>query len=103
MQGIQLCAKGSPVLDTEEVWQPPPLMNNLMSMHNGVKAEVSADSATTPEIEVTNGIHVCQACTIAPTLFNLYFNFVIQQWHKMCQPFDLEILYKRGRKLVVLA
>ena len=38
---------------------PPPLVN-------GMKAAVTIDDATTPEIEVTNGLR--QGCTIAPTL-----------------------------------
>ena len=45
-----------------------------------------------------NGLQ--QVCTIAPTLFNLYFNLVIDRWRKRSQPFGVEVLYKCGGKLV---
>ena len=77
---------------------PPPLVNIIRSLHDGMKAGVKVDGATTPEIEVINGLR--QGCTIAPTLFNLYFNFVMEQWRKRSQPFGVEVLYKYGGKLV---
>ena len=77
---------------------PPPLVNIIRSLHEGMKAEVTVDNASTPEIEVTNGLR--QGCTIAPTLFNLYFNLVMDQWRKRVQPFGVEVLYKCGGKLV---
>ena len=63
-----------------------------------MKAEVTVDGDNTPEIEVANGLR--QGCTFAPALFNLYFNFVIEQWCKSFQPFGVEIHYKCGGKLV---
>ena len=74
------------------------LVNIIRSLHDGMKAEVTVGGSTTPEIQVTNGL--TQGCTIAPTLFNLFFNLVIEQWRKRCQPFGVEILYKCGGKLV---
>ena len=71
---------------------------NPCEQHDGMKAEVTVGGATTPEIQVTNGL--MQGCTIAPTLFNLFFNLVIEQWHKRCQRFGVEILYKCKGKLV---
>ena len=73
--------------NTEEVRHtppppPPPPVNIIQSLHDGMKAEVTVDGATTPEINVTNGLR--QGCSIAPTLFNLYLNYVIEEW---CQPF----------------
>ena len=56
------------------------LVNIIRSLHDGMRAEVIANSSTTPEIKVTNGFR--QGCTITPTLFNLCFNLVIEQWHK---------------------
>ena len=47
-------------------------------MHDGLKAEVFVDGSMTPDFEVENGLR--QGCTIAPTLFNLYFNLVIDRW-----------------------
>ena len=89
----------------EALWQvlrkygiPPTLVNIIRSLHDGMKTEVTMDGATTPEIEVTNGLR--QGCTIAPTLFNLYFNFVIELWRKRSQPFSVEVHYKCGGRLV---
>ena len=63
-----------------------------------MKAEVTVDGAITPEIEVTNGLK--QGCTVTPTLFNLYFNLVMGQWHTRCHSFGVEVHYKCGGKLV---
>ena len=63
------------------------LVNLFRSLHDGMKTEIMVDGTTTPEIEVTNGLR--QGCTIALTLFNLYFNFVTELWHKKSQPFGL--------------
>ena len=89
----------------EALWQvlrkyviPPTLVNIIRSLHDGMKTEITMDGATTPEIEVTNGLR--QGCTIAPTLFNLYFNFVIELWRKRSQPFGVEVHYKCAGKLV---
>ena len=46
------------------------------------------DGATTQVIEVNNGF------------FNLYFNIVIEEWRRRCQPLGVEVLYKCGGKLV---
>ena len=54
---------------------PPVMVNIITSLHEGMKSEVTVDGQTTPQIEVKYGLR--QGCTIAPTLFNLYFNMVI--------------------------
>ena len=59
---------------------PPVLVRLIHSLHDGMKVEVSVDGATTPVIEVNNGLR--QGCTIAPPLFNLYFNLVIEEWRR---------------------
>ena len=89
----------------EALWQvlrkygiPPTLVNIIRSLHDGMKTEVTMDGTTTPEIEVTNGLR--QGCTIAPTLFNLYFNFVMELWRKRSKPFGVEVHYKCGGRLV---
>ena len=77
---------------------PPLFVRLIQSLHDGMKVEVSVDGATTPVIEVNNGLR--QGCTTAPSLFNLYFNLVIEQWRRRRQPFGTEVLYKCGGKLV---
>ena len=68
---IDLC-KAYDSIPREALWQvlrkygiPPTLVNIIRSLHDGMKIEVTMDGATTPEIEVTNGLR--QGCTIAPT------------------------------------
>ena len=63
---------------------PPLLLRLIQSLHDRMKAKVSVDGATTPIIEVNNGL--MQGCTIAPSPFNLYFNLVIGVDRAM-QPF----------------
>ena len=77
---------------------PPVLVNLIKSLHEGMTAEVRVGGATSPGIQVTNGLR--QGCTIAPTLFNLYFNLVVEEWRRRCQPLGVEVLYKFGGKLV---
>ena len=74
------------------------LVNIIKSLHEGMKAEVTVDDQTTPEFEVKNGLR--QGCTIAPTLFNLYFNMVITCWRERCRSLGVDILYKCGGKLI---
>ena len=75
------------------------MINLIRSLHDGMKTEVALSGGeTTPEIEVNNGLR--QGCTIAPTLFNLYFNMVIMCWRERSQLFGVDILYKRGGKLI---
>ena len=77
---------------------PPVMVKLLQSLHDGMQAEVTIDGYVTPEIEVQNGLR--QGCTIAPTLFNLYFNLVIESWRQRCQTFGVDVLYKCNGKLV---
>ena len=35
-----------------------------------------------------------------PTLFNLYFALVMEQWRSKCKEFGVDVMYKCGGKLV---
>ena len=76
----------------------PLLVRLIQSLHDRMKVKVSVDGDITPVIEVNNGLR--HGCTIAPSLFNLYFNLVIEEWRRQCQPFGTEVLYKCGDKLM---
>ena len=63
----------------------------MRSFHDGIVATVAP-------FQVRNGLR--QGCMIAPTLFILYFELVIQCWQSHCDAAGIEVLYKVGGKLV---
>ena len=75
------------------------VMNLLRFLHEGMVGQVIVGSDRTQQISANNGLG--QGCTIAPTLFNLFFNLVIKQWQGQCQALGVEELYERnGCRLV---
>ena len=77
-----------------EVWRP----SNHAEHHEGKTAEVRVGSTTTDSTEVKNGLR--QGCTIAPTLFNLYFSAMVTCWRSRCPQAGVTVRYKHGKKLV---
>lgn len=77
---------------------PQSMLNVIRSLHDGMSAEVTVDGQVAPEFEVCNGLR--QGCVIAPTLFNLYFALVMEQWRVKCSEFGVDVFYKCGGKLV---
>ena len=63
-----------------------------------MQAEVTVDGKVVPRFKVCNSLR--QGCVIAPTLFNLYFTLVMEQWRGKCSEFGVDVLYKCGGKLV---
>ena len=69
---------------------PPAMVEIIQSLHDEMKVEVIVDGSAIPEIEVQNGLH--QGWSMAPTLFNLYFNLaMVQSWRQHCQPFGIDV------------
>ena len=54
---------------------PEELVGIVKSFHESMKARISVDGE---EIEVEN--ELCQGCTMAPSLFNLYACLVAERW-----------------------
>jgi len=65
------------------------MVNLLRSLHDGMETKVTISSFTNLLFNVTNGL--CQGYTIAPTLFALYLNWVIEHWWGCCKAFGVKV------------
>ena len=74
---------------------PEVMVKLLRSLHDGMEAEVTISSFTSPSFNVTYGLH--QGCTIPPTLF---LNRVIECWWGRCKAWGVKVFYKYDGKLV---
>lgn len=81
----------------EKCGVPPKMLNVVKSFHHGMQAEVQVGSTTTESFEVKNGR---QGCTLAPSLFNIYFSGMVAGWRAKYAGEGMSVLYKLGRKLV---
>ena len=64
---------------------PLSMLSIVHSLHDGMLGEVTVNGQVAPEFEVCNGLR--QGCVIAPTIFNLYFALVMEQWRSKCKEF----------------
>ena len=77
---------------------PPNMLSIIKSFHDNMQAEIRVGDTTTDKIKVLNGLR--QGCTLAPSLFNLYFSAVMSAWRAQCPEAGMIVRYKHGRKLV---
>ena len=63
-----------------------------------MQAGVRVGSTVTDNFEVRNGLR--QGCTMAPVLFNVFFNAMVAWWCSQSGEAGMPILYQHGRKLV---
>ncbi len=73
---------------------PEVLVDIVKSFHKNMKAKVRLEGEELEEIEVTNGL--CQGCTMAPSLFNLYACAMAEIWMERVKDVDdagTKILY----------
>ena len=82
----------------EKYGVPEKMLNVMKSFHEGMHAEVRVGSTVTDRFEVQNGLR--QGCTLAPTLFNIYFSAMVADWRNRSSGAGVSVLYKHGRKLV---
>ena len=73
-------------------------LNVVKSFHEGMHAEVSVGSTVTDKFEVRNGLQL--GCTLAPTLFNIYFSAMVADWCNRSSGAGVSVLHKYGRNLV---
>ncbi len=78
---------------------PPNMIHLIRSFHEGMSAELKVNGEILEgEIHVTNGLR--QGCTMAPTLFSLFYNLVIEVWRNMCVEDGVTILYSMDGHLI---
>ena len=68
------------------------MLSIVRSFHEGMHAEVKVGSTTTESFEVRNGLR--QGCTLAPTLFNIYFSAMVANWRSEYAGAGVSVLYK---------
>ena len=77
---------------------PDIMIELIRSLHDGISATVTVGGGRSEPFSVWNGLH--QGCTIAPTLFILYFGLVIDRWLDRYQAAGMEVQFKLGGRLV---
>lgn len=77
---------------------PTTMLSIIQSFHQNMNAEVRVGSELSDVFEVKNGLR--QGCTLAPTLFNIYFSAVVSCWRDECVEAGIDVMFKHGRKLV---
>ena len=89
----------------EALWQvlercgvPPKMLKVVKSFHVGMQAMVRVGDSMSDSFELSNGLR--QGCTLAPTLFNLYFSAVVASWRRGCTEAGVDVLFRPGRKLI---
>ena len=82
----------------EKYGVPLTMVSVIRSFHKDKTAMVRVGNDLTEDIEVTNGLK--KGCTLAPTLFNLYFSAVVACWSARCLQAGVKVRYRIGRKLV---
>ena len=82
----------------EKYGVPPTMVSVIRFFHQDMTAVVRVGNDLTEDIEVTNGLR--QGCTLAPTLFNLYFSAVVACWKARCPQAGVTVRYRNERKLV---
>jgi len=82
----------------EKCGVPTRMLGIIRSFHEGMYAGVRVGSTVSDRFEVRNGLR--QGCTMAPTLFNIYFNAMVASWRDRSVGAGVTVLFKHGRRLV---
>ena len=64
---------------------------SIKSFHEGMHAEVRVGLTVTDRFEVRNGLW--QGCTLAPTLFNIYFSAMVADWRNRSSGAGVSVCY----------
>ena len=67
------------------------------SFHGDMQAEVRICGTLSESFRVRNS--PCQECTLAPTLFNLFFSAVESTWRTDCVEVGVNVLSHPGREI----
>ena len=93
--------KASDSVPKQAFWQvleksgaSPRMLNIIKSFHEGMRAEVRVEDSRSGSFQVRNGLW--QECTLAPTLFSIYFGAVVANWHEECSEGGVDVLFNTG-------
>ena len=81
-----------------EMWCPPQMLRIVRSFHEDMQAEVRVGGVLSDTFKVRSGLR--QGCTLAPTLFIIYFGAVVSTWRDDCVDIGVDVLSRPGRRLV---
>ena len=74
---------------------PEKKLNVVKSSTKGLHAEVRVSLTVTDRFEVRN--RLWQGCTLAPTLFNIYFSAMVSNWCNRSSCAGVSVLYSMVR------
>ena len=77
---------------------PPQMLRIVRSFHEDMQAEVRVGGVLSDTFRVRSGLR--QRCTLAPTLFIIYFGAVVATWRDDCGDVGVDVLSRPGRRLV---
>lgn len=71
---------------------PDETVRMVQGLHEGMEATVRVGDEETSKIKINNGVR--QGCTLAPTLFNLYFAAVVRMWREQCEKLGIQLSHR---------
>jgi hypothetical protein len=78
---------------------PDIMVKNISALHEGMTARVRLQQELSENIMVENGLR--QGCTMAPTVFTLYFEAVMEDWRERCgTDLGVKLLFKMDGRMV---
>ena len=73
---------------------PPTMLSIIRSFYDKMQGGVRMENTVTDNFEVRNGLR--QGFTMAPVLFNVYFNGMVARWGSQSGEAGIPILYQHA-------
>ena len=79
-KAFDLIDRASLFLVLEKAGCPPSLLQLIKSFHDGMKGRIQFEGDISDQFPIKRGVK--QGCVLAPTLFGIYFSYVLQSAFK---------------------